>query len=153
MDYHRSYEWVQRYGSRLILVLWLVMTLAAIGGMYHLWWTRERVLYMGKDVHKQRTEVFRRAGIAEPLLDAAERIMGSWPQDVRYSAKGDHNQLSYLKYLLIPRIPGSSRMFAIEEMGGRLLYHPILLGKGTSSEILPSPRGLLLSLFFLSGLA
>lgn len=141
-----------RYGSWFVLTVWLLLTVAAIGGMYHLWWSRERILYMGKDLHEQRIELFRRSGIAEPLLDAAEVIMRSWPQDVRYSVKGNHNQLSYIKYLLIPRIPGNSTEYSIEENQGRLLFHPVLSEKVKSKEHQSSPRGLMLSLFFLAGI-
>lgn len=153
MDTDRSCEKFRVYGSWFVLIIWLILTLVAISGMYHLWWTRERILYMGKDLHEQRVEVFHRAGIAEPLLNAAEQIMVSWPRDIRYSAQGDHNQLSYVKYLLIPRIPSMGTVFSLEEKDRRLLYHPILSKKDKPIEIQSSLYGLLLSLFLLSGIA
>ena len=144
---------IQRYGSLLVLMVWLAVTVAAIAGMYHLWWTRECALYGGKDVHEQRVEVFRRAGIARTLLDEAETLDRIWPLNVRYEVKGDHNQLSYIRYLLIPRIPDGNPFFSIEEKDGRLLYRPVLKATHNPEETRPSARGFLLSLFLLSGIA
>ncbi len=146
-------KWIRRYGSRLVLMIWLATTVAAIAGMYHLWWTRERVMYFGKDVYEQRVEVFRRAGISRTILDESGKITASWPRDARYEARGNHNQLSYIKYLLIPRIPDGSASFSMEEKDGRLLYRPVLKGTNSSEETRPSILGFLLSLFLLSGIA
>ena len=145
--------WIRLYGARLVLIVWVAVTVAAVAGMYHLWWTREHALYGGKDVHEQRVEVFRRAGIARTLLDEAETLDRIWPLNVRYEVKGDHNQLSYIRYLLIPRIPDGTPSFSIEEKEGRLLYRPVLTATHNPEETRQSVRGFFLSLFILSGIA
>lgn len=144
--------WLRSRGAHFVLYVWLAVTVAAVAGMYHLWWTRERVLYAGKDVHEQRAEVFRRAGIASPLLDDVERILRSWPGQVRYAASGNHNQLSYVLYLLIPRIPDGGP-YALREQEGRLFADPELPPGLQPPVAGPAPRGLILSLLSIVGIA
>lgn len=106
-----------RYVLLGVLVLWGLVSIAALGGMYKLWWERERVNYLGKTVDLQRSLVMRNAGLPEPLLDLYTTIDKAWPQDVTYTASGDHNRLSYLKYLLVPRIPSGSDHYSLAAGG------------------------------------
>lgn len=145
-------SWHRRHVSRFVLYVWLAVTVTAVAGMYHLWWTRERVLYAGKDIHEQRAEVFRRAGIASSLLDDAEKTLRSWPAQTRYAASGNHNQLSYVLYLLIPRIPDGDS-FSLREQEGRLFMDPELPGTLQPPAAGPALRGLILSLMSIVGIA
>jgi len=45
------------------LVVWLLMSLAAMAGKYSLWWQREKRLYLGKDITQQRIAVFKQREI------------------------------------------------------------------------------------------
>jgi hypothetical protein len=146
------HSWLRRRGARFVLYVWLAVTVVAVVGMYHLWWTRERVLYAGKDVHEQRAEVFRRAGIASSLLNDTEKILRGWPAQIRYAASGNHNQLSYVLYLLIPRIPDGGP-FALREQEGRLFADPELPPALQPPAAGPAPRGLILSLLSIVGIA
>ena len=121
--------------------------------MYHLWWTRERILYMGKDLHEQRVEVFHRAGIAEPLLNAAEQIMGSWPRDIRYSVKGIIINFLTSNISLFPASPVWARPFPWKKRTSSSPVSSDPFEKDKPIEIQSSLHGLLLSLFLLSGIA
>lgn len=90
----------------LVFVAWLGVSLAALAGMsYTLWWKRDRVLYAGKTVEKQRAALLGRAGL-DPgkVMEAVSRAQ-SWPANVHYSIKGGGENQSYVKYLLAPAIP------------------------------------------------
>ena len=100
-----------------VLAVWTIVSIAALGGMYKLWWERERVNYFGKTVEVQRSLVLRNAGSPETLLDVYKTLDMIWPQDITYSATGDQNQLSYLKYLLLPRIPAGSDHYSLDAGG------------------------------------
>ena len=107
-----------RIAIRIFLVLWILTSLVAIAGMYQLWWHRERALYLGKSVERQREVVFQRAGFPSSLVAKISLLDRQWPPFVHYAAKGDVTTLSYIKYLLIPRIPSgqgthSIAMFAL----------------------------------------
>ncbi len=103
------------------MILWLLVTFAALMGMYRLWWQRERNLYWGKGVDAQRAEVFTRAGIPASILKAFKEIDASWPKNARYQASGDSNTLSYIKYLLVPRTPSDKSEYQIEATGSTLV--------------------------------
>ncbi len=140
-----------RYCLFGVLAIWSVVSLAALGGMYKLWWEREKVSYLGKTVEEQRGVILRNAGLSESVVTVHNSIDKIWPQDINYTATGDHNQLSYLKYLLIPRIPAGSTEYFIDAGGG---FTP---AGGTVSPVEPKNHGasifaLLASLFFLSGM-
>ena len=110
----------KRLGRYLVIALlaaWGVVTIAALGGMYKLWWDRERVNYSGKTVDEQRLAVWKNSGLSEVLLGVNDKVQADWPRYISYSATGDHNQLSYLKYLLIPRIPAGSDIYSIDANG------------------------------------
>ncbi len=113
------------------IAAWGLVTVASIAMMYRLWWERERALYLGKEVQTQREEVFRRAGIPRSVLFAYEKIESKWPLGSYYRHSGDHNLLSYLKYLLIPRIPSEESSYWIEAKGDQLEFH----GKPTSVDV------------------
>jgi len=94
-----------RSGIKIILSVWILVSFAALVGMYQLWWQRERVLYGDKDVIEQRTAVFERAGLPAAILKTIGTIDKSWPLDIHYQISGKSEILSYVTYLLIPRIP------------------------------------------------
>lgn len=106
-----------KYFSFLFLAMWLIVSILAISGLYKLWWERERVNYYGKDVGVQREKIWQIAGFSPALLDAIEQVDKFWPIAVDYTATGDHNQLSYGKYLLLPRIPKGSSQYSINDKG------------------------------------
>lgn len=95
----------------------MLVTFAALAGMYHLWWQRERVLYLGKSVKQQRKVVFQRAGLPPSLVDRIDSLARQWLPDARYEARGDATSLSYIKYLLLPRIPGKSAAHTLKVRG------------------------------------
>ena len=94
-----------RLGIKTILSIWILVSFAALVGMYQLWWQRERVLYGDKDVIEQRAAVFERAGLPAGILKTIGTIDKSWPLDIHYQVSGKPEILSYVTYLLIPRIP------------------------------------------------
>ncbi|MFH0780834.1 MAG: hypothetical protein V2B20_02635 [Pseudomonadota bacterium] len=106
-----------RYILPGVLAIWIIVSIAALGGMYKLWWERERVNYLGKSIEVQRSAIFHNVGFSEVLLDANRNINKVWPQDINYTATGDNNQLSYLKYLLLPRIPSGSTQYSVDAGG------------------------------------
>lgn len=101
----------------LLVGLWSLVTLLALAGMYKLWWERERVDYLGKGVSEQRRKIWQNAGLPQPLLEEVEAVDRLWPPGVRYRAEGDHNQLSYAKYILLPRIPDGSGPYTLRQSG------------------------------------
>lgn len=118
-----------------VLVIWSLVSIAALGGMFKLWWDRERVNYFGKAIEVQRSAIFQTVGFSEILLDVGRNIDKAWPQDIHYTATGDYNQLSYLKYLLLPRIPSGSTQYSVDAGGtftsnvpGGLLVAPTHFG-------------------------
>lgn len=144
---------MQKRLLNLFLILWLLTSLTALVGMYHLWWTREHKLYDSKGISEQRTEVFKRAGLSQSLLKDAEVIDRTWPRHIRYSAVGDHNQLSYVKYLLLPRIPAGSDYWVVKENEGKLQASVNFPDQGTGQVHPPKSTGFLISLLLLLGVA
>lgn len=104
---------LRKYTTVFILVSWVGISLMALGGMYKLWWERERSLYLGKSVEHQRTVINQGAGLSTELLGRVYQMMDLWPTNISYNAVGDHNQLSYAKYLLIPRLPSGSQQYLL----------------------------------------
>ncbi|MCI5131988.1 MAG: hypothetical protein D3904_10805, partial [Candidatus Electrothrix sp. EH2] len=104
----------------LVLICWLLVSFAALAGMYKLWWQRERELYLGKPVTQQRMTVFERAGFPPSLAEKIDSLVKQWPSDTRYTVGGDKNSLSYIKYLLIPRIPAESAAYGVTVQGSDL---------------------------------
>ena len=86
-------------------VLWIGITFFAFHGMYRLWWDRERALYWGQSVEDQRALVFDRAGLPPGILNDISEIDRLWPERMHYRATGNPDALSYVTYLLAPRIP------------------------------------------------
>ncbi len=128
--------------------LWLGLSLVSLAAMYHLWWTRERVLYVGKSPQEQRVVVLDRAGISSHTLELARSAQACWPPESTYSAHGSEVALSYFKYLVLPRIPSGSPQFGIEETEGQLTLHPaeeITQKTRPTEPSASSPLGLMLS--------
>lgn len=98
-----------------LFAVWFLTSLAALTGMYHLWWTRERIVYLGKPVHVQRAAIFERAGLPLEALDLAKKADTVWPLVIDYEAAGSEVRLSYLKYLILPRSPSGSSVYRIEK--------------------------------------
>ena len=63
-----------RLGIKIILSVWILVSFAALVGMYQLWWQRERVLYVDKDVIEQRAAVFERAGLPAGILKTITKL-------------------------------------------------------------------------------
>ncbi len=99
----------------LLLILWGIITLLAMAAMYKLWWDRERVNYLGKTVVEQRVTIWKISGLPLKLLHSLEEVEQNWPRETSYSVTGDHNQVSYLKYLLLPRIPSGSTHYSLDD--------------------------------------
>ena len=138
----------------LFLVLWVAVSLTALGSMWKLWWTRERVLYEGQSAAEQRAEVFRRIGLPPGLPEKIEGMKSVWPYRTRYQADGDPNALSYIKYLLIPDIPSGDAGYRIAvDRSGRWEATGVPLQK--MREPVPSRplSGFLLSLLLVLGLS
>ena len=146
-----------RTALRLALALWLAVTFAALAGMYQLWWQRERVLYLGKSLAQQRETVFQRAGIPPELVGQTAALAQQWPQDLRYKGKGDVNALSYVTYLLIPRIPVQDAEYVLRVKGAVLTVPdgqlvPAQPADAPAAEQ-ATPKGLLLAFAVLLGWA
>ena len=140
-----------RYALMGVLAVWSLVSLAALGGMYKLWWERERVSYLGKTVEVQRGVILRNAGLSDTMLHIYNTLDKVWPQDITYTATGDHNQLSYLKYLLIPRIPSGSAEYSVEA-GGAFTPAAVIVLPAEQKTNGASIFALLGSLFVLGGI-
>jgi hypothetical protein len=136
--------------------LWLLVSLASLFAMYHLWWTRERVLYAGKSATEQRGIVLGRAGVPAQTLDLARQADADWPEAAAYTADGSEVSLSYFKYLVLPRVPSGSDTYQIREVDGG---HELTPADGVAevrrdfSTVGPTPRGLVLSMCALFSIA
>lgn len=122
-----------RYLVVAVISFWTLVSLAALAGMFKLWWERERQSYFGKSITEQRQQVMRVAGLPESFVDVYQEIDRVWPGNVGYTAQGDHNTLSYLKYLLIPRIPSGSSQYRINEKG---VFSPSEREQGSAANAL-----------------
>jgi hypothetical protein len=111
--------------ARAALLAWLGVSLVAAFGMYRLWITREYRLYAGKSVSDQRTAVFKHVGFKTYLLRDADTVATSLPPDTDYRPIGDFNRLSYVKYLLIPRIPMPNAAVSLRDTGDSLVLAPL----------------------------
>lgn len=136
----------------MFLAFWILTSLAALVGMGHLWWTRERLLYGDKDISEQRIEVCKRAGISLEILKEGEKIDRTLPRYIHYRAAGDHNQLSYLKYLLIPRLPSGEGNILLTEKDGKLYTNMDYPEKGLISGYPSNIRGFIFSFLLLLGM-
>lgn len=140
----------------VLLVGWFGVTLAAFAGMAHLWWTRERVLYVGKTTWEQRVEVLERAGLDPMIVVNAVRLASAWPPGVSYDIRGGGDHPSYIKYLLAPRIPSGGPGHEMLIQNGRVSAMGLRQAGsagGTAAVETRSPAGFLLSLVLLSALA
>lgn len=107
--------------SGALVMVWLVVALGALFPMYRLWVTREWRMYGGKSVSEQRSALFEHLGFDGYLLRDTELIAAKLPPNANYRLVGDFNRLSYVKYLLIPRIPGKQPQIRIEDTGNALI--------------------------------
>lgn len=122
-----------RYLVVAVISFWALVSLAALAGMFKLWWERERQSYFGKSITEQRQQVMRVAGLPESFVDVYQEIDRVWPGNIGYTAQGDPNTLSYLKYLLIPRIPSGSSQYRIDEKG---VFSPSEREQGSAANAL-----------------
>ena len=81
--------------------------------MYKLWWQRERVEYLGKNVIEQRKVVFQHAGMPHSYLPAVDVVAEQWPVQTHYTVQGQQVQGSYLSYLLIPHVPSGDGQYSL----------------------------------------
>ena len=134
------------------LAVWLAVSLAALAGMYKLWWDRERLNYWGQSSSDQRRIVWQRSGLPAPVLRAVERADLIWPAGVDYQANGEHTRLSYATYLMIPRIPAGSETYILSDDGSFIPTEE----QGQTAADIPgehgNPAGLLLSVFLIGGI-
>ena len=101
----------------LVVGFWLLISCAVLVGMYHLFWQRERVLYLGKSPEEQRVQVWKNAGLPLKLLDTINAIEKKWPKYACYAFTGQHDKKSYGEYLLVPRVPAGSDEYIINTDG------------------------------------
>ncbi len=141
--------------ARLFILLWILITVAALFQMQRLWWNRERVWYLGKSINEQRINVFKWAGIPSETLKDFIEIDTFWPMNIHYKAKGDHNTLSYGTYLLIPRIPSGSTSYAISVKGSKVLYQGVSSSTPVNRTYPEKPNvfGLIISVCCVVGIA
>jgi len=132
----------------VLMVLWILTSFAALVGMYHLWWTRERVLYMGKPVDDQRVAIFQIAGLPQETLVLAKKMDVAWPSGIAYGVAGSEVHLSYLKYFLLPRIPSGSIDYRLDENKNGYSFSPEGERNHAGlpfSTLWPTPQGFILS--------
>ncbi len=103
----------RRFLALGLLGIWATVSLAAMGAMYTLWWQRERVAYLGVDVKTQRGIIWNQSGLPDGLLALLPRLE-TWPPNISYAIDGDINRQSYLKYLLLPRMPRGSDDYTVD---------------------------------------
>jgi len=103
----------RRIVAKGLLVSWILVSLAASAAMYSLWWQRERAVFLGVDPQGQREAIWKQAGLPDGVLALLPRLE-TWPTDASYSIHGDTNRQSYLKYLLLPRVPRGSDRYVVD---------------------------------------
>ncbi len=132
------------------LGIWAIVSLGAMAAMYTLWWKRERVAYLSVDVKTQREIIWNQAGLPDGLLALFPR-METWPQNISYSIHGDINRQSYLKYLLLPRMPRGSEQFIVDVDSLQIKGEGSLVPQTDAKQPRPFVAPLL-SLLILSGI-
>ena len=146
----------KRWSEGVLFGAWLAVSVASLAAMYHLWWNRERMLYVGKCPEEQRMVVFERAGIPVQTLEMAKKADAAWPPDAAYEADGSEVSLSYFKYLELPRIPSGSDAYRIQEEGGVCALAPEAGAAPVHrpfQSVDPTPQGLVLSALILAAIA
>ena len=103
----------RRFVVKGLLGCWIIVSLAASLAMYSLWWQREKVNFLGVDPQDQRRVIWKQAGLPDGVLALLPRLE-TWPNDASYSIRGDTNRQSYLKYLLLPRVPRGSERYVVD---------------------------------------
>lgn len=161
---------------KTLLFCWLLITAVALAAMFHLWVTREKTMYWGKEVNEKRIAMFKYIGFPKVLLEATNQIQQDWPDEVHYSVRGNADALSYPIYLLLPRrlVSGSeTKLFLGQDNFPSAAEHTVInplappadrmaitasvisatAGEQQAPEEPPTPKGLLLALFCISGTA
>ena len=142
--------------------------------MFHLWVTREKAMYWGKEVNEKRMAMFKYIGFPKALLEATSKVQQAWPGEVQYSVRGNADALSYPIYLLLPRplVSGSdTKLFLGQDKfpstTDLTVVNPLAppadrmaitanvvsatTGEQQGAEEQPTPKGLLLALFCTAG--
>ena len=134
------------------LVIWFLVTAAALAGMYKLWWERERQDYFGKSLAEQRLVIWQKAGLSEQLLRSVQQAQRIWPTTIGYGLIGDQVKLSYAAYLLLPRLPIGGSEYLVYDSGE---FAPDNKVEYTSyaDDKTRTPRGIIFSLIALLGVA
>lgn len=109
---------------RLAYLGWWALSCVSLAAMFHLWWSRERVLYVGMNAHEMRSEILSRAGLPLSTLQAADEVRFSWPSGVSYDAQGSEVTLSYFKYLVLPRMPSGSDTHVVQMHDSTCVVRP-----------------------------
>lgn len=111
--------------AKALVAIWLITAMGALVPMFRLWVTREWRMYAGLPAEKQRAALFKHIGWDAYLLEDAARIASNLPPDEDYRFVGDFNRLSYVTYLLIPRVPrGHSRTHIVDSGTSLTLQRP-----------------------------
>lgn len=134
------------------LVLWLLVTGAALSAMYKLWWERERQEYYGRSPTEQRVVVWQKAGLSEQLLRSVEQARRTWPTTIGYGLIGDRVKLSYAEYLLLPRLPVGGSGYLLYDSGEVAPDNEVEHALSADDEN-STPRGIIFSLIALLGVA
>lgn len=138
---------------------WLAVTALAMMSMYRLWWTRERALYAGRSALAKQEAIFARAGLPVESGRVARDIRSAWPQGARYEAHDSEVTLSYVKYLILPRIPDGQAGLMLTEKDGHLNWSPAVAPlesrSATSGGCSPSraAMGWIMSILVVAGVA
>ncbi len=155
----KDFSFSTRYSQAGLLLLgaWMLVSIAALAAMYHLWWGRERILYLGKPISVQRGVVFQRAGLP-PILREIEHIDNTWPMQMPYALDASVVDRSYLVYILSPRIPTQEGTNRIRVAGDEIQVEgseiePGLSKPGARPAMGPSFRALWLSVIIVFGLS
>ncbi len=135
----------RRFVAKGLLGCWIIVSLAALAAMYSLWWQRERAVYLGVEPLGQREAIWKQAGLPDGVLALLPRLE-TWPKDASYSIHGDSNRQSYLKYLLLPRVPRGSERYVVDvdslQIHGEGTEH--ILEKNVPFPAVSAPLGSLL---------
>ena len=89
---------------------WLAVTVAALIGMFHLWYTREWKTYGSLEGSAITRAILTRLGMDPSLESVGQTIRTEWPPEIHYKFQGNPDHASYLHYLILPRLPCGNEM-------------------------------------------
>jgi hypothetical protein len=144
-----------RRSATIILALWVMVSIASVAAMYHLWFEREFAIYFGKTASSKQEQIFILSGLPLKSLSIAKDIDLCWPIDAEYKFDGSGVMSSYMKYLVIPRIPSGSEYYKISEEKNKYHAQPSLDECVNSEQVAqfstvkPTPSGLFFSLLII----